>query len=374
MKNIVVGAGISGAVVANLLAEKLSEEITVLEQRVHIAGNCFDYKEDGITVQKYGAHIFHTDNIEVWKFLRRYTDFNQYMHKVVAVIDGIHTTIPFSIPSIYSTFPPSLAQKLERKLLEKYTYGSKVPISDFLQQDDEDLRFLANFVYDKIFKDYTAKQWGVKVSELSSKVSSRVPVNISMDQRYFTDKYQGIPVNGYTEMIQRILDHKLISVKLNSCFSGDLKSELLKDSQKGLVRIFYTGSIDELLDYKYGVLPYRSLKFEFSKVNRDFYQENSVVNYPCNYDFTRIHEFKYFLSEQTPSTIIAKEYPIEYKLGENERYYPIDNHSNNSLYQRYKEHLQATFTNVFVLGRLGDYHYYDMDDSVEKALNLIHSI
>lgn len=374
MKNVVVGAGLSGAVVANLLVERFDEEVIVLEQRDHVAGNCFDFHEDGITVQKYGAHIFHTDNEDVWSFLRRYTDFNQYMHKVIAVIDGIHTTIPFSIPSIYSTFSQQLAQRLEKKLLEKYSYGSKVPISDFIQQDDDDLRFLANFVYDKVFRDYTAKQWGIDVSSLSCNVSSRVPVNISMDQRYFTDKYQGIPVNGYSEMIQRILDSRFISVQLNKSFSGELKADLLKDSQKGLVRIIYTGSIDELLDYKFGVLPYRSLQFEFSKIDREYYQDNSVVNYPCNYDFTRIHEFKYFLSELTPSTIIAKEYPMEYKIGENERYYPIDNHINNSLYHRYKDYLMSSFNNLFILGRLGDYRYYDMDDAVERAINLVQSI
>ncbi len=371
MKNIVVGAGISGSVVSNLLADKFSEDVTVLEQREHIGGNCYDYRDDGITIQKYGAHIFHTSNDEVWKFLRRYTDFNQYMHKVIAVIDGNHTTIPFSIPSLYATLPQSLACRLENKLLAKYPYGLKVPISEFLKQDDEDLIFLANYIYDKVFKDYTEKQWGIKVQDLSSKVSSRVPVNISMDQRYFTDKYQGIPLQGYTQMIHRILDNKQISVKLNSKFEGDLKKELLNDAKKGLVRIFYTGSIDELFDYEFGVLPYRSLKFEFNRIEREYYQENSVVNYPCNYDFTRIHEFKYFLSEISDSTVIAKEYPQEFKLGENERYYPIDTPDNSSLYSRYKQHLEKNYSNLHVLGRLGDYHYYDMDDAVERALNVM---
>ena len=371
MKNIVVGAGISGAVVANLLADKFSEEVTVLEQREHIGGNCYDYRDDDITIQKYGAHIFHTSNEEVWRFLRRYTDFNQYMHKVIAVIDGNHTTIPFSIPSLYATLPQSLACRLENKLLCKYPFGSKVPISEFLKQDDEDLVFLANYIYNKVFKDYTEKQWGIKVQDLSSKVSSRVPVNISMDQRYFTDKYQGIPLQGYTQMIHRILDNSRITVKTNTPFDGDLKKELLEDSKKGLVRIFYTGSIDELFDYEFGVLPYRSLKFEFNRIEREYYQENSVVNYPCNYDFTRIHEFKYFLSEISDSTVIAKEYPQEFKLGENERFYPIDNPDNSSLYSRYKQHLEKNYSNLHVLGRLGDYHYYDMDDAVERALNVL---
>ncbi len=374
MKNIVIGAGISGSVIANLLATKLSQEVTVFERREHIAGNCYDYREDGITVQKYGAHIFHTNNEEVWKYLRRFTDFNQYMHRVIAVIDGIGTTIPFSIPSLYEVFPKSLAERLEKKLLEKYEFGVKVPIVDFLQQNDNDLLFLANYVYEKVFKGYSKKQWGIDASELSKNVSSRVPVNISNDRRYFSDRFQGIPLVGYTEMVNRILDNRLIDVKLNTSFSQDLKKDLLNDLQKGLVRIFYTGAIDELFDYQFGILPYRSLEFRFSKLNKRYFQKNSVVNYPCNYDFTRIHEFKYFLDENSASTIIAKEYPQEFKIGENERYYPIDNEDNKLLYSKYREHVDSNYKNLYVLGRLGDYRYYDMDDSVERALNIISTL
>ena len=285
------------------------------------------------------------------------------MHRVIALIDGIETFIPFNFNTLYDLFPQSLANCLETKLLEKFEYNKKVPILEFQKQDDEDLKFLANYVYEKVFLHYTAKQWGKNPNEIDSAVTARVPVYISKDTRYFQDKYQGIPLNGYTEMVKNILNHPNIEIKLNTPYSKDIANKAK--------RIFYTGSIDEFFNFKYGELPYRSVNFKFETYNREFYQSNAVVNYPCNYDFTRIHEYKYYLQDKSSKTVIAKEYSEFYKRGENEPYYPIVNEENKTLYEKYKKEIPQ---NVFFLGRLGDYKYYDMDKAVQRAIDLFEEI
>ena len=360
--NLVIGCGLSGAVIARLLAEK-GEDVLIIDKKKHIAGNIYDYiDENGICIHKYGSHIFHTNNKKVWEFVKRFTDFNTYMHKVIAIIDGIETTIPFNINTLYDVFPKSLAGRLETKLLKEFEYNTKVPILKFQEQKDEDLKFLSNYVYEKVFLHYTAKQWGKKPNEIDSAVTARVPVYISKDSRYFQDKYQGIPLNGYTKMVENILNHQNITVKLNTEYNK---------SFTGYKRIFCTGSIDEFFDYKYGELPYRSVNFKFETHNCEYYQSNAVVNYPCNYDFTRIHEYKYYLNDKSEKTVIAKEYSEPFKNGENERYYPIVNNENITIYEKYRK---ETPNNVYFLGRLGDYKYYDMDKAIERAINLFEEI
>lgn len=361
--NLVVGCGLSGAVLARLLADS-GNKVLIIDKKNHIAGNIYDYvDENGICIHKYGSHIFHTSNEKVWRFLNRFTSFNTYMHRVIALIDGIETFIPFNFNTLYDLFPQSLANCLETKLLEKFEYNKKVPILEFQKQDDEDLKFLANYVYEKVFLHYTAKQWGKNPNEIDSAVTARVPVYISKDTRYFQDKYQGIPLNGYTEMVKNILNHPNIEIKLNTPYSKDIANKAK--------RIFYTGSIDEFFNFKYGELPYRSVNFKFETYNREFYQSNAVVNYPCNYDFTRIHEYKYYLQDKSSKTVIAKEYSESYKRGENEPYYPIVNEENKTLYEKYKKEIPQ---NVFFLGRLGDYKYYDMDKAVQRAIDLFEEI
>ena len=361
--NLIVGCGLSGAVIARLLAQS-GEKILVIDKKNHIAGNIYDYiDENGICIHKYGSHIFHTNSEKVWNFIKDFTDFNTYMHRVVAVIDGIETTIPFNINTLYDVFPQSLAERIEKKLLNAFNYNTKVPILEFQKQDDDDLKFLAKYVYEKVFLNYTTKQWGKSPEEIDGAVTARVPVYISKDDRYFQDKYQGIPLNGYTAVVEKILNHENIEVRLNTEYNSVEFS--------GYKRIFYTGSIDEFFDYKYGILPYRSVNFKFETHNREFYQSNAVVNYPCNYDFTRIHEYKYYLNDKSAKTVIAKEYSEFYKKGENEPYYPIVNDENLALYEKYKK---ETPKNVYFLGRLGDYKYYDMDKAIERAIGLYEEV
>ena len=367
-KNLVIGAGFSGAVIAYLLAEKLNEQVLVIDKKNHIAGNCYDYRDkNGIMIHKYGSHIFHTSNEKVWNFIKQFGDFNQYMHKVVAVIDGIETTIPFNFNTIYDVFPKTLAEKLEEKLLENFEYNKKIPILEFLKQDDEDLKFLAEYVYEKVFLHYTAKQWGVNPESVDGAVTARVPVYLSKDNRYFQDKYQGIPLEGYTKLVEKMLTHPNIKLKLNTDYAT------IKNPEKEFDRIFYTGAIDEYFNYEFGELPYRSVNFKFEEYDREFYQSNSVVNYPCNYDFTRIHEYKHYLNDKSPRTVIAKEYSEFFERGKNERYYPIPKDENTALYNRYAEKAKE-LSNVFFLGRLGDYKYYDMDKAILRAIEVFELI
>lgn len=362
--NLIVGAGISGATIARLSVQA-GQSVLVVDKKDHIAGNCHDYVDkNGICIHKYGSHVFHTNNEKVWSLLKPFADFNTYAHKVIAVIDGTETTIPFNLNSLYNIFPQSLARRLEEKLLAKYEYGAKTPISQFIDeqgQNDKDLKFLADFIYKKVFEGYSTKQWG-QIPD--SSVTARVPVFVSCDDRYFQDKYQGMPLFGYTKMIEKMLEHPSIEVRLNTDYSGFLHS---------CSKIFYTGSIDEFFDYKFGQLPYRSVNFKFETHEREFYQNNSVVNYPCNYDFTRIHEYKYYLGDKSDNTVIAKEYSEDFELGTNERYYPIISADNHALYEKYLTEAKK-LNNVYFLGRLGDYRYYDMDDAIERAINLFEEI
>lgn len=365
-KNLVVGAGFSGASIANLLADKLGEQVLVIDKKEHLAGNCFDYRDkNGIMIHKYGSHIFHTNSDAVWNFLKQFTEFNSYEHKVIGNIDGKETHIPFNFNTLYDVFPEAYAKKLEEKLITKFNINTKVPILEFQKQDDEDLKILANYVYEKIFLHYTTKQWGVSPKDVDGAVTARVPVYLSFDNRYFQDKYQGIPVEGYTSVVEKMLTHQNIKVKLKT----DAK---LIDISK-FYRVFYTGPIDEFFDYEFGELPYRSVNFKFETHNEEYYQSNSVINYPNDYDFTRIHEYKYYLDDKSDNTVIAKEYSEPFVRGKNERYYPIPKDENAALYNKYLEKAKS-LDNVYFLGRLGDYKYYDIDKAVLRALELFETI
>ena len=364
--NLVVGAGISGAVIAERIAEVLDEKVVIIDKKNHIGGNCYDYKDrNGILIHKYGSHIFHTQSEKVWRYVNRFSDFNTYMHRVVAVIDGIETTIPFNLDTLYKVFPESMAKRLEFKLLESFEYNSRVPILEFTKYNDKDLNFLADYIYEKVFLHYTMKQWGKTPQEIDGAGTARVPVLISRDSRYFQDKYQGLPTRGYNHLIENMLKNHNIEV----CLNTDYKYMVSKDFK----RIFYTGSIDEFFNYKLGMLPYRSVRFKLEEYNTEYYQKNSVVNYPNNYDFTRIHEYKYFQNEQSQKTVIAKEYSQDYLYGENDRYYPIVNEDNLKIYNDYLE-CAKTYPKLYFLGRLGDYKYYDMDKAILRALDLFEEL
>jgi len=361
-KILVVGAGISGATLANKIANETDNKVVIIDSRNHIAGNCYDYKKENIMVHKYSIHAFHTDDHEVWNFLSSFTKWHPYMHKVKAIVDGIDIPLPFNINSIYKVFPKTLSERLEKKLLDKYDYNSKVSILELKQTEDKDLTFLSNFIYDKVFLNYTLKHWGLTPEELDSSITARVPISISRDDRYFQNKYQAIPLSGYTAMIKNMLNHDNIEVRLETSFQE------IKDIGE-FEHIFYTGKIEEFFDYKFGDLPYRSIDLDFQILNQENFQSLVQVNYPNNYDFTRIGEYKHFLNDKSDKTIISYEYPCEYKKDENEPYYPIIKEDNKELYSKYLKEANK-LDNITFLGRLGDYKYYDMDKAVRRALDV----
>lgn len=366
--NLIVGCGLSGVVLAERLASQKHEEVLIIDRRNHIGGNVYDYKdkETGITVHQYGPHVFHTNSKEVWDYLSNFTEWYRFMYRVKAVIDGIEVNIPFNLDSLHKVFPQSLANKLETKLLKKFGFNQKVPILQLRQSNDSDLEFLAQYIYEKVFLGYTIKQWGVKPEDLDASVSGRVPVYISRDDRYFQDRYQALPLNGYTAMIKNILNNPLIKVELNTDFAS-IRNNIEYD------RLFFSGAIDEYFNYELGKLPYRSLDIMFKIHNCNYLQSGPQINYPENYDYTRSVEYKYYLDEKSDKTIVSYEYPYSYEEGKHERYYPIPDKANQDLYDRYAAKAKE-LKNVWFVGRLGDYKYYNMDQTVLRALELFKEI
>jgi len=372
---IIVGSGFAGSVIAERIANVLNQKVLIIEKRNHIGGNCYDYKdENGIIVHKYGPHLFHTDFKEVFDYLSNFTDWNIYHHRVLAFIDGKKVPIPFNFNTIEQLFPQELARRLEEKLLNRYKYGSKVPILELKKEEDKDLKFLADFIYEKVFKNYTAKQWGLKPEEIDPQVTARVPIYISRDNRYFTDKYQAIPKEGYTKIFERMLNHPNIKIMLNTDFKEVInidfenkKIYFMGQEFKG--KLIFTGMIDELFNYKYGYLPYRSLDLRFETIEKEYFQEVAVVNYPNDYDFTRITEFKHIHPVDSKKTTILKEYPKDYKPGRDIPYYPFFTKEAQEIYNKYREEAEK-FDNLILVGRLAEYKYYDMDDVVKRALEV----
>jgi len=339
---LVVGTGLSGSIIAERIANVLKKEVLVVDRRNHIGGNIYDYKDkNNIIIHKYGPHAFHTNNKKVWDYLSQFTEWQIYFHKVLAVVDGIKIPLPFNLNSIYRLFSANQALKLEEKLIKVFGYNAKIPILKLKKTKDKDLQFLANYIYEKVFLGYTTKQWNLKPEELDESVTSRVPIYISRDDRYFQDKYQGIPADGYTKMVENILDDKLIKIELGMDFN----------------------KIKNKIKYDY------SLEFKIKTFQKEYFQEVAQVNYPENYDFTRITEFKHFLDTNLDKTAIAYEFPQDYKEGKNEPYYPIPNRANEKLFQKYKIEVKK-LQNVIFLGRLSEYKYYNMDKIVERALNV----
>lgn len=373
---IIIGAGFAGAVLAERLATQKNQRVLVIDKRQHIGGNCFDcFDEHGVLIHQYGPHLFHTDNKSVFDYLSQFTEWRPYQHEVLAFIDGQKVPVPFNLNSLHSLLPKSLADSLELKLIERFGYGVKVPILELRTIDDKELKFLADFIYEKIFVNYTAKQWGKKPEDISAEVTGRVPVHISRDNRYFQDKYQAIPAHGYTKIFQNMLDQPNISLLLNTDFKDVFKVDLESGKMQFMNseftgQLIFTGLIDELLEHRFGELPYRSLAFKFENLPTEQFQEKTTINYPNDYDFTRITEFKHISQQTISGTTIVKEFPQNFERDNPDKnipYYPIFTDENKQKLDRYLSFAEQ-FDNITLVGRLAENRYYDMDDIVAKAL------
>jgi len=363
---LIVGAGFAGSVIAERIASQLNKRVLLIDKREHIAGNAFDHIDDhGILVHKYGPHIFHTNNQKVWDYLSGFTEWIQYEHKVLAVIGDKKVPVPFNINSLYMVFPEDIAKKLENVLLDKYGLGIKIPILKLRETDNSELKMLADFIYDYIYYGYNLKQWNLKPEELDFSVSSRVPVFVSHDNRYFQDTFQAMPKNGYTEMFKKILNNKNIELRLRTDFK-DIENEIKFD------RLIYTGPIDEYFSYIFGNLSYRSLTFDFKTLEQEWFQDVAQVNYPNDNDYTRITEFKHLTGQKSEKTSIAYEFSKPYLPNINEPYYPIPQKDNDSLYQKYLAEAEKLKNTVYFVGRLAEYKYYNMEQIVSVAMMIFH--
>ena len=374
----VAGAGFAGAVAARALAEK-GRRVLVLERRDHIGGNAYDcLDEHGVLIHKYGPHIFHTNDKKVFDWLSRFTQWRRYQHRVIAnvprdnpeVVPAHKTTdgrfffpVPFNLDSLRNAFGEREGRRLGEKLLNAYPAQSQVTILELRQNPDPEIAAIADYVYEHVFVHYTMKQWGQKPEEIDPNTTARVPVRLSQDDRYFQDDYQGMPLEGYTKMFERMLDHPNIEARL----SVDARP-VLKEARGPVI---YTGQADELFDFKFGPLPYRTLFFQFETLFQDIYQTHGTVNYTVDQDFTRITEFKHLTGQEIPGvTAIVKEYSRAYTGEEGEiPYYAIINPENNALYAKYKAEADK-YPNLHLLGRLAEYKYYNMDAIAARALEL----
>ena len=351
---LIVGAGFAGSVLAERLASA-GQYVLVVDRRNHIAGNAYDFYNDaGVLVHRYGPHIFHTNAEKVFTYLSRFTEWRPYEHRVLTSVDGQLVPMPINADTLNQLY----GLNLNCHQVEEYLASVAEPRQPIRTSEDVVLNRVGKDLYEKFFRNYTRKQWDLDPSELDASVTARVPIRTSRDDRYFTDRFQAMPLQGYTRMFERILDHPNIKVMLNTSYV-ELKDEVQ------FRNLIFTGPVDEYFDYCYGQLPYRSLHFEHQTHDKAQYQSAAVVNYPNEHAYTRVTEFKYLTGQEHAKTSIVFEHP----RAEGDPYYPIPQPQNAELYAKYKALADAQ-SNVYFAGRLGTYKYYNMDQVVAQALTL----
>lgn len=353
---LVVGAGFGGSVIAEQMARSLGKKVLLVDRRPHIGGNAYDHKnEHGILIHKYGPHIFHTNSLEVFDYLSRFTGWRPYEHRVLATVDDKLVPVPINLDTVNRLYGLSL----DPSQLEDFFSSKAEKKSVIRTSEDVVVARVGRELYEKMFRGYTRKQWGLDPSQLDAAVTARIPVRTNRDDRYFTDTYQAMPLQGYTHMFENMLDHKNITMELGVDYRDILKFVRYKE-------MIYTGPVDEFFDYRFGKLPYRSLEFKHQTVDKRVFQSAPVVNYPSEaVPYTRITEFKYLTGQNHSKTSIVYEFP----KAEGDPYYPVPRPENNALYKQYQALAEATPAVHFV-GRLATYKYYNMDQVVAQALSV----
>jgi UDP-galactopyranose mutase len=351
---LIVGAGYAGSVLAERLARGSNKKVLIIDRRSHIGGNAYDcYDESGILIHKYGPHIFHTNSKEVFDYLSRFTEWRQYQHKVLAHVDGQLVPIPINLDTINRLY----GLNLNSFQMEEFLAARAEKVESVRTSEDVVVSKVGRELYEKFFRGYTRKQWGLDPSELDAQVTARVPTRTNRDDRYFTDAFQAMPKHGFTRLFERMLDHPNIHILLNTDYRH----------VRGIIphkAVIYSGPVDEFFDYRFGKLPYRCLDFKHETLNQAQFQPVAVVNYPNDYTYTRITEFKHLTGQEHQKTSVVYEFPC----AEGDPYYPIPRRENAEIYRQYHE--LAEQERVHFVGRLATYRYYNMDQVVAQALTL----
>jgi UDP-galactopyranose mutase len=352
---LIVGAGFAGSVMAERLARVAGLRVLLVDRRPHVGGNAYDhYNEAGLLVHRYGPHIFHTNSRQIFEYLSQFTAWRPYQHRVRAWVDGQLVPIPINLDTVNRLY----GLRLSAFQLEDFFSSVAEKRETIVTSEDVIVSKVGRELYEKFFRNYTRKQWGLDPSELDAQVTARVPVRTNRDDRYFTDTYQVMPRDGYTRMFERMLDHPNVKIMLNADYR-EIRDEI---PHRGVI---YTGPVDEYFDFRFGKLPYRSLRFVHETLNEATHQPVAVVNYPNDYAYTRVTEFKYLTGQEHPKTGLVYEFPQV----EGDPYYPVPRPENAALYRKYEQLAKAT-DGVHFVGRLATYKYYNMDQVVGQALTL----
>ena len=352
---LIVGAGFAGSVLAERLARGSNKKVLLVDRRPHIGGNAYDeYDRHGILVHRYGPHIFHTNSSEIATYLSRFTEWRPYEHRVLARVDGQLVPIPINLTTVNKLYGLSLTSDQ----VEDWLADRAEPVPVVRTSEDVVVGRVGRELYEKFFRGYTRKQWGLDPSQLDAMVTARVPVRTNRDDRYFADTYQAMPLRGYTRMFENLLDHDNVKILLNTDYR-EIVDVIPYE------KMIYTGPVDEFFDYRYGKLPYRSLRFEHETVNQEWVQPVAVVNYPNEHLYTRVTEFKHLTGQEHRKSSLVYKYP----LAEGDPYYPVPRPENNELYKKYQA-LAEERSDVHFVGRLATYKYYNMDQVVAQALSV----
>ncbi|OXA89000.1 UDP-galactopyranose mutase [Flavobacterium hercynium] len=361
---LIIGAGISGSVLAERYAS-IGKKVLIIEKRNHIAGNCYDFiDENNILVSKYGAHLFHTNEEAVWKYVNQFSEWYPWEHKVMARVDDKMVPIPVNITTVNELFSTNITSEQEMK---NWLEENRIPFENPANGEEAVLNRVGNVLYEKMFKHYTKKQWDKYPAELDASVLNRIPVRYNYDDRYFSDTFQALPKGGYTQLFENIVKNPNIEILLETDYFD------VKEEYTGYEKLFYTGPVDRFFDFKHSLtekLEYRSINFVSDTIDAPFFQENSVINYPgTEVDFTRIIEYKHFGNQKSDKTTIVREFTVD----EGEPYYPVPNPRNEEIYKKYKAEAEKLL-DVHFVGRLANYKYFNMDQAFKNALDLFDSL